>query len=146
MSESDYPLVPESPRKTGQPMPRLWKAEPEPGADASKGSKKSAKDGDTDSSKSTSKPKTTDAKAKAKSATSKKSAADDDKSEKKVLIEETPALDTYESRRRVRLIMGILGTVSVLLVGLDLLPSVSVRAPRVGRYSGGRHPRIVTRR
>ena len=30
----------------------------------------------------------------------------DEKGEKKVLIEETPTLDTYETRRRARLIMG----------------------------------------
>ena len=117
MSESDYPLVPESPRKTSQPMPRLWKAAPEPGEEDSNGSKKSPKDGETNSSKSTSKSKLADAKGKTKSAKGKGSFAADDKSEKKVLIEETPTLDTYESRRRARLIMGALGAACVLLGG-----------------------------
>ena len=42
----------------------------------------------------------------------------DDKSDKKkVLVEETPALDTYESRRRARLLMGGLSAPAFLLLG-----------------------------
>jgi formylglycine-generating enzyme len=117
MSESDDPPRPDSPRKTGQPMPRLWKAAPDPVEEDSKGSKKSRKDGDTDTSKSSSKSQTTSAKGKAKSAKGKGSSAVDDKSEKKVLLEDTPKLDTYESRRRTRLILGTLSTACVLLAG-----------------------------
>jgi sulfatase modifying factor 1 len=117
MSESDDRSSPESPRKTGQPMPRLWKSAPEPAEEDFKGSKKSRKDGETVTSKSSSKSQTTNAKGKTKSAKGKGSTAADDKSEKKVLLEETPALDTYESRRRARLIMGSLTAACTLLAG-----------------------------
>jgi sulfatase modifying factor 1 len=117
MSESDDPRPPGSSRKTGQPMPRLWKAAAEATEEDQNGVKKSRKDADTAPSKSANKSMAVSPAGKAKSAKGKKSAADDDKSEKKVLLEETPSLDTYESRRRVRLIMGTLGTVSVLLLG-----------------------------
>jgi formylglycine-generating enzyme len=117
MSESDDARPPDSSRRTGQPMPRLWKAAAEPTDEDQKQVKKSRKDADAEASKSANKSKTASPAGKAKSAKGKKSAADDDKSEKKVLLEETPKLDTYESRRRVRLIMGTLGTVCVLLLG-----------------------------
>ena len=39
------------------------------------------------------------------------------RAEKKVLIEETPTLDTYETRRRARLIIGTLSVACVLLFG-----------------------------
>src|SRR5262249_44910781 len=35
---------------------------------------------------------------------------------KKVLVEETPTLDTYESRRRARMLVGGLGTAAVVLL------------------------------
>ena len=38
----------------------------------------------------------------------------------KVLIEETPTFDTYETRRRARLIMGALGVACVLLLGWSI--------------------------
>src|SRR5271163_3529218 len=99
MSESDDARPPDSSRRTGQPMPRLWKAAAEPTNEDQKQVKKSRKDADAEASKSANKSKTASPAGKAKSAKGKKSAADDDKSEKKVLLEETPKLDTYESRR-----------------------------------------------
>jgi sulfatase modifying factor 1 len=117
MSESEYPLSPDSPPKAPQPMPRLWKSAGEPAEEDSQGSKKARKDGESETSKSASKSTSGSAKGKTKSAKEKGSSTADDKSEKKVLLEETPALDTYESRRRARLIMGTLSTACVLLSG-----------------------------
>ncbi len=84
----------EPPKKTTnsvQPMPRLWKSEPEPTEEDSRYAKKSRKNLESDST--------------------------DEKSEKKVLIEETPTLDTFDSRRRARLIVGTLISACLLLFG-----------------------------
>ena len=115
--EEKNPLEPKSTRKSAQPMPRLWKAEPEPTEEESPSAKKSRKDGETEPSKKSSDSKASTAKGKTKSAKGKGPSAADEKAEKKVLIEDTPTLDTYESRRRARLIMGALSVACVLLFG-----------------------------
>ncbi len=110
----------QSPRAVGQPLPRLWKAEPDPhdesdGTDAGRPVKKSNKGGSennsTNSKSSSPRVKASPPKVKAK----KKPADDGDDGEKKVLIEETPTFDTYEARQRVRLIVGGLGAFCVFL-------------------------------
>ncbi len=116
MSESDEPTGSKG-EKQLKPIPRLWKSPPEETDDAVP---KGIKDG---AAKKTSK------KAKGSAATStgkslvgktkgaKKSADTGDKEEKKVLLEETPALDTVESRQRVRLIVGGVGVCIIVLLG-----------------------------
>ena len=113
MSEAEEPQRAKSARKPVLPMPRLWKSEPESTPEESLPVKKARKDGETESPTSPTKSKTSKSKGKTKSKAKGPSSADEN-SEKKVLIEETPALDTYESRRRVRLIVG--GLISACIV------------------------------
>ena len=118
--EDEEPLEPKSTPKSPQPMPRLWKAEPEPTEEESPSAKKSRKDGDSEPSRKSSDSKASTAKGKTKAAKAKVSPATDENGEKKVLIEETPTLDTYETRRRARLIMGALGVACVFLFGWSI--------------------------
>ena len=108
----------------GQPLPRLWKTEPDPDEDADEtieqpGKTKPSRKKDASATaaaapapRSPSKSKTT-----AKPARSKKKADDESKGEKKVLLEETPAFDTIESRQRVRMAIGGLMVFCVLIMG-----------------------------
>jgi sulfatase modifying factor 1 len=95
--EDEEPLEPKSKPQSAQPMPRLWKSEPEPPEEDAAPAKELSK-----------------------AAKAKGSPATDEKGEKKVLIEETPTFDTYETRRRARLIMGALGVACVLLCGWSI--------------------------
>ena len=101
-------------------MPRLWKSEPEPTEDEAPPAKKSSKGGESEPSGKSSDSKASTAKGKIKAAKAKGSPPTDENGEKKVLIEETPALDTYETRRRARLIMGALGVACVILFGWSI--------------------------
>ncbi len=120
MSDTEELQPHQSPRKPVQPLPRLWKTEPDseeleglpPVKDAS--SKKSAKGKDDAPSGPAVQPRS---KGKSKSGKEKSTPAGDEKTEKKVLKEDTPTLDTYESRRRARMLVGGLTVVCVLLFG-----------------------------
>jgi hypothetical protein len=116
---------PEGPKKkasiSGQPLPRLWKTEPEPDEEldengAEPSLKKASKGDDKATSQATPKAKSASGKAGKSKKTTKASAQPGEKKEKKVLLEDTPSLDTYESRRRARLIMGALTVACVLLM------------------------------
>ncbi|HZW34078.1 MAG TPA: SUMF1/EgtB/PvdO family nonheme iron enzyme [Isosphaeraceae bacterium] len=119
MAEPQEPQRPKTKAPiAGQPLPRLWKTEPdpdeEPDANGAEPSRKKASKSDTTAASA--------APAKAKSPSKKRSQskstqAATPKGEKKVLLEDTPALDTYETRRRARLIMGALIVACVVLVG-----------------------------
>jgi formylglycine-generating enzyme len=118
MSEEEEPEPTERPNKGVKPLPRLWKAEPEEDEDASDTSsgpsKKRRKTDEASPSKSAASAKGTPAKSKKSKA---KSAPDPgEQAEKRVLKEETPALDTYESRRRVRFAVGGLSGLCALMV------------------------------
>src|SRR5262249_2265837 len=98
----------------GQPLPRLWKTEPEEETEQDNlgpSSKKASKDDDKAASKATPRPKPASRKVEKSRATR----APAQPGEKQVLLEDTPSLDTYESRRRARLIMGALSIACVLL-------------------------------
>ena len=104
--------VPEEPRKVKppagpeKPLPRLWKTEPEE-EEAAEEAKTRKEEPPPEAKKPVRAPevrKRPQTKAKNES----KSSAGGDGSEKKVLVEETPALDTYEARQRARLILGVL--------------------------------------
>jgi formylglycine-generating enzyme len=110
----DEPQEPKSKREPSKPMARLWKAEPDSTEEEPPSTKKS-RDRDTEPAKKSSVAKGAGSPGKAKAANVKTPADADDKTPKKVLIEETPALDTYESRRLARLIMGGLCVACVLL-------------------------------
>jgi sulfatase modifying factor 1 len=119
MSETEEAESPKPGRKPVKPLPRLWKTEPESDEDAepSDGSSRDSKKARNADEKSAAKSSGSDkpAKAQSKSAKSKATAAKADPAEKKVLKEDTPTLDTYESRQRARMIMGTLGTLCVFL-------------------------------
>ena len=121
MSDPEEPQPSKSARKIDQPLPRMWKAEPdpadeEPGSPGAEGkSKKPRKDDESTPSKSSSKTKSV--KGKSKSAKENASSAGEKKGGKSVLIEATPAMDTYESRRRARLLIGGLTLTCVFLLG-----------------------------
>ncbi len=131
MSETQEPRPPKKdkiPFVPGQPLPRLWKTEPEPEEgsddpldelDMKKGDKDQAVAAS--ASKSSSKSKATaekPAKPKpAKPKPAKQKASEGEKGEKRVLLEETPAFDTIESRQRARLLMGGLMAFCVFIVG-----------------------------
>jgi formylglycine-generating enzyme required for sulfatase activity len=116
MSESEEPKRPKPSRKAEEPLPRHWKVgespDSAPGQLASEEAGKKAPTGaDAAPPKSPSKAK--------RAAQSKKQAARDwfdsrAPGGKKVLVEETPKLDTYESRQRARLMVGGLSIVSVV--------------------------------
>ncbi len=116
MSETQEPQPTKQDKKVpyvpGQPLPRLWKTEPDPeedseesleGPDKNKASKNKEKTSaaPTGASKAQSPARKLD-----KSKNAKKKVREGEGGEKRVLIEETPALDTIESRQRVRLIIG----------------------------------------
>jgi sulfatase modifying factor 1 len=119
MSETEEPESPKRGRKPVKPLPRLWKTESESDeggapSDGSSRDPKKARNGDEKSaakSSASAKP----AKAQSKSAKAKAASGKGEPSEKKVLKEDTPTLDTYESRQRARIIMGTLGTLLAFL-------------------------------
>jgi sulfatase modifying factor 1 len=120
MSEIEEPQPPKSSRKPVQPLPRLWKTEPDseelaglPPAKDSSGKKSSKEKDDAPSGPAVQ----SRSKGKSKSGKDKSTPAGDEKTEKKVLKEDTPALDTYESRRRARMLVGGLTVACVLLFG-----------------------------
>jgi formylglycine-generating enzyme required for sulfatase activity len=87
-------------------LPRLWKTGPdEPDDEAAPSRNKQEKAGSEKTSASSGNTPNHAAKAKAKSKP-KKQAPETEGGDKKVLIEETPALDTYEARQRARLVLG----------------------------------------
>ncbi len=118
--EDEEPLEPKTAHKAVQPMPRLWKSEPESAEEEAPPAKKSSKGGESEPSRKSSDSTASTAKGKIKAAKGKGSPPTDENGEKKVLIEDTPALDTYETRRRARLIMGALGVACVLLFGWSI--------------------------
>jgi formylglycine-generating enzyme len=117
--EIPEPEAPMSSREPVKPLPRLWKTEPESDdeePDPDESIKNSPQAVDPAPSKSPAKPKSAAAKPKkTKGKDSPPGEVNPDK--KKVLLEETPAFDTYESRQRARLLMGALSATCVLLVG-----------------------------
>ncbi len=135
MSDSPEPK-PSKGEKLLKPLPRLWKSEsdePEDGSPAAgkEGApKKASKQGKAAASSSASKSKSSSGKKKG----SKKPVEAGEKEGKKVLLEDTPALDTVESRQRVRLIVGAVGV--TLIVGLCWITY------RVFLYDSG--PKVVS--
>jgi sulfatase modifying factor 1 len=89
----------------GQPLPRLWKVDPEPEPDA-KPERKSRRERLAEEKEADERAR---AKAKGKSGVA-KSSKDAKPKGKGTLIEATPELDTYDSRRKVRLLIG--GTIA----------------------------------
>jgi formylglycine-generating enzyme required for sulfatase activity len=98
-------------------LPRLWKSESDSSGDREEtGSESARKKPSTEEDKTARKPKSATVESPRPKA-KKGSAGETGNQEKKVLVEETPALDTYESRRKARMLMGGLTGFCVLLAG-----------------------------
>ncbi len=112
-------------------LPRLWKDVPEPEVapeDSSAGSKKKRKRGEEG-------PETqkAGAKAKAKAKAAKEPAPDFDDGTGAAKLEETPVLDTFQTRQRIRLALGAaLGAVGLLGLVLALRAFRGGNAPDAG--------------
>ena len=143
---------PKSTRKADPPLRRLWKAEPESTEiDALPGKKSSTKGDDADGTRKSAGSKGTKSKGKARSSKAQEAPAVDEKGNKKVLVEDTPTLDTYETRRRARMIMGAVGVFGVFLAGWIIYstfaPSSSIPVATSGpgddllAQAGGGEPR-----
>ncbi len=122
---------PKTTRGADPPLRRLWKVEPESAEIDALPEKKSSKKGDdADGTRSSTGSKGAKSKGKAKSTKAKEAPAVDEKGNKKILVEETPTLDTYESRRRARIIMGSVIVFCIFLTGWIIysafVPSSSV--------------------
>ena len=115
--EDEEPQEQKSTPKTAQPMPRLWKTEPEPAEEESRAVRKSKGDREPEPSKKSADSNRPAANSKSKPGKAKGPPEVDENGEKRVLLEETPTLDTYETRRRARLIMGTLIVACILLSG-----------------------------
>lgn len=115
----------------GQPLPRLWKTEPDPepeeeseeSLETPEGKKKKAKAKSSASAAgaaSSTGSRSSAGKKSEKAKPSRKRQIDPETGEKRVLIEETPRFDTIESRQRVRLVVGGLITFCILMVGWNI--------------------------
>ena len=112
-------------------MPRLWKTEPDPSEEDGLGSpdgdaarNASSKAGGEAALQIIKQAKRT--RGQAEEAEGKAVPVGDDKSDKKVLLEETPTFDTYEARRRARFLMGGLAAACFFLLGWIVLPHLLV--------------------
>jgi formylglycine-generating enzyme required for sulfatase activity len=115
--ETPEPERPKVPPPAGQPLPRLWKEEPDepdekPGLTGEKNKEAKSADG----KKAT---RSDDENRRVRKSKSKPSKAPEDPegNERKALVEETPALDTYEARQRARLLVGGLVGSCILIFG-----------------------------
>ncbi len=121
MADGDNPTRPRppTPPAPGQPIPRLWKADPEPD-DTEASPRKSRKERLAEE-----KEKAEEARAPAKSkakdgSKGKAKSAKGEKKPKGALIEATPESETYEARQRARLLIGG-GMLAIFGFGLVLL-------------------------
>lgn len=124
MAEGDDPIRPRPPTPPvpGQPMPRLWKADPEP-EDEEKPARKSRRERLAEEKEKAAEAKAP-AKPKAKSSGSKGKADKDGKKPKRALLEETPESETFETRQRVRFLIGTCLVMTFLLSMVFLFRSL----------------------
>ncbi len=142
--EDDQPI--KTPRKAGAPLPRLWKYDGDDSSEAGESEIKKKKREKAEAAKAAKagvpapavKPakkarKKDDAGSKPKKTKSKVGDADS----KGVLVEKTPELDTYETRRRIRLAIGV-GFVGVMaLVGFVVYKTFAPVSDESGELGGG---------
>ena len=127
MAESQEPRQPRPPQPVvGAPLPRLWKAEPEPLPEPPKSKKKN---GDQGAAPGAGKPGKKQKAGKAP----KNEKSGKESTQKTVLLEETPNLDTYETRQRIRIITGVVSFGMILLIGFFIVrhfsPEPAVESP-----------------
>lgn len=132
MAEPLEPKRPAPPPGTpGAPLPRLWKTTPDDETEDDEDDLKSKK-----KKKAEPAPPPAAAKAKKRSPAGDKDRKSESRKgkdkpggEKGVLIEETPNLDTYETRQRVRIALGVGALAVVLLVGWVVVRFISPEHP-----------------
>jgi formylglycine-generating enzyme required for sulfatase activity len=153
MSETEEPQPTQQDKKVpyvpGQPLPRLWKTEPDPeedsqesleGTDSKKASR--TKDKPVVAGASSNARNSTRKSDKAKAA--KKKAREGEDGEKRVLIKETPAFDTIESRQRVRMTIGGLMVFCFLVIGWTIYRTLFPGSDEVVVDVGGNYPPLAT--
>src|SRR4051794_25553231 len=105
LADVPEPPRPKGPPATGLPLPRLWKTEPDEDEEEP-AAKASASQGKDQSPPVVEKSRPAQARPRGTGSRSKPAAKSSEKDGErtKALVEETPALDTYEARQRGRLI------------------------------------------
>ncbi len=108
LADVPEPRQPKPPITPGQPLPRLWKTEPDEDEEEELKEAAEAKKKQEAAQSAKETVRSTEVRRRARKAKPKESkkSPGNEGSEKKVLVEETPALDTYEARQRGRLILG----------------------------------------
>ena len=141
------PPRPQGPAATGQPLPRLWKTEPDEDEEEPTAKAKSSQ-GKEDSPPVAKIGQARGGKAARDGSKSKPAARSSEKDGErtKVLVEETPALDTYEARQRGRLIMGGLFAACFLIFGWIVYRSSSTTPTRSTSRPTTIRPRASARR
>ena len=110
LADVPEPRQPKAPITPGKPLPRLWKTEPDEDEEEELKEAAEAKKKQEAAQSAEETVRSAEVRQRARKAKPKESRKPpgDEGSEKKVLVEETPALDTYEARQRGRLIVGVL--------------------------------------
>ena len=110
LADVPEPRQPKAPITPGKPLPRLWKTEPDEDEEEELKEAAEAKKKQEAARSAKEAVRSAEVRQRARKAKPKESnkPPGDEGSEKKVLVEETPALDTYEARQRGRLIVGAL--------------------------------------
>ena len=120
LADVPEPSRPRAPVTPGQPLPRLWKSEPDEDEEEELRAAAEAKKKQEAAAQSAMEAAAAaEARQRARTAKLKetKKPSGGAGSEKRVLVEETPALDTYEARQRGRLIIGALIAACVGIFG-----------------------------
>ena len=130
LADVPEPRQPKAPITPGKPLPRLWKTEPDEDEEEELKEAAEAKNKQEAAQSAKETVRSAEVRQRARKAKPKESnkPPGDEGSEKKVLVEETPALDTYEARQRGRLIVGCAGRRLLRNLWLDLLQSVHLRS------------------
>jgi formylglycine-generating enzyme len=130
MDDGDIPLVPrpKGPPPAGQPLPRMWKSEPEPEADLP-GERKSRKERLAEEKEAAARAAGKDEpKPQQKGGAKRSGKKEEGKKPKGALIEATPEMDTYEARQRTRLMISV--AIGAAFLGVVIFIYNSLSGPR----------------
>ncbi|MBV8129848.1 MAG: SUMF1/EgtB/PvdO family nonheme iron enzyme [Planctomycetaceae bacterium] len=145
LADVPEPRQPKAPITPGKPLPRLWKTEPD--EDEEEELKEAAEAKKKQEAAQSAKETVQAAEVRQRARTAKpkesKKPSTSDGSEKKVLVEETPALDTYEARQRGRLIVGTLVAGCVGIFGW-IFYNLFIYDPNAMEITGDEPPPPVT--
>jgi sulfatase modifying factor 1 len=131
MDDGDIPLVPRpkaAPPAGGQPLPRMWKSEPEPEAELP-GERKSRKERLAEEKEAAARASgKEEPRPKQKPGAKKSGKKEEGRKAKGALIEATPEMDTYEARQRTRLMISV-GIGAAFLGGIIFLYNTFFSGP-----------------